>query len=107
MAQKTTLAIYDQDTFKATQQMKIPNQGKDSDIEILHVTASHDDKKIGVTLGKRTIKNGYEIKEIVIYQRNDMDKFEIVKLRDFEYPEACYQFQFNKKNSDELLFITK
>ena len=36
-----------------------------------------------------------------------MNKFEIVKLRDFEYPEACYQFQFNKKNSDELLFVTK
>lgn len=70
MAQKTTLAIYDQETFKATQTMKIPNQGKDSDIEILHVTSTHDDSKIGVTLGKRLIKNGYQITEIVIYQRN-------------------------------------
>ena len=35
-----------------------------------------------------------------------MGKFEIQKLRDFEYPDACYVFYFNRKNSDELLFMT-
>jgi hypothetical protein len=34
------------------------------------VTSTHDDNKIGVTLGKKLIKNGYKITEIVIYQKN-------------------------------------
>ena len=70
------------------------------------MTSTHDDSKIGVTLGKRLIKNGYQITEIVIYQKNQLGKYEIQKLRDFEYPDACYQFQFNKKNSEELLFMS-
>lgn len=73
--------------------MKIPNQGKNSDIQILYVTVSHDDKKIGVTLGRRLIKDGFEITEVVIYSKNDVTgKFEIVKLRDFEFTDACYEF---------------
>lgn len=92
MAEKTHLAIYDQNTFLPTQQMKIPSQGQE-DIEILYVTASSDDKKIGVSLGKRFIKNKFEITEIVIYKKNEATgKFEIEKLRDFEYQDTCFQF---------------
>jgi hypothetical protein len=87
--------------------MKIPNQGENSDIEILYVTNSHDDRRIALTLGRRLIKDGYDITEVVVYERNPVNgKFEILKIRDFEHHDACYTFQFNRKNSDELLFAT-
>jgi hypothetical protein len=54
------------------------------------VTASQDDKKIGVTIGRKFIKNGYEITEIVIYKKNEKSrKFEIEKIRDFDIPDSC------------------
>jgi hypothetical protein len=71
--------------------MKIPHQGEGSDIEILFITASHDDKKIGVTLGKNLINDRYLITEIVIYERFK-SKFSISKLRDFDYPDVCKEF---------------
>jgi hypothetical protein len=93
MAETTSLAIYDQETFMPTQQMKISSQGHNSDLEILYLTASQDDKKIGVSIGRKLIKNGYEITEILIYKKNESSgKFEIEKLRDYDIPNTCKNF---------------
>jgi hypothetical protein len=47
------------------------------------------------------------ITEIAVYKRDKRtDKFELEKLRDFEYDEACIQFAFKNSNPHELLFFT-
>lgn len=46
--------IYDVKKYKAIQSWNIPNTS--SDIEILYMTVSNDERKIGVALGKHVIK---------------------------------------------------
>ena len=70
------------------------------------MTVSKDEKKIGIALGSHIIKEQYKLSEIVVYLKNRDGRYEIEKLRDFEYHDACITFQFNNKNSNELLFIT-
>jgi len=54
------------------------------------MTVSADEQRIGVALGRKLIKDKQEITEIAIYKRDKRtDKFELDKLRDFEYTEAC------------------
>jgi hypothetical protein len=70
------------------------------------MTISKDEKKIALALGKTIIKDHKKISEIVIYQKNRDGKFELEKLRDIEFTDACHHFVFNNKNSQELLFFT-
>jgi hypothetical protein len=60
-----------------------------------------------VALGKFKIKDLYQITEIAIYKQNSQGKFELEKLRDFEFDDACIQFEFNNLNSRELFFFTR
>jgi hypothetical protein len=63
------------------------------EIEILYLTVSSDDQKIGVALGSHVIKDQYKLTEIAIYQRNREDgQFELEKLRDFDYEDSCVTF---------------
>jgi hypothetical protein len=71
------------------------------------MTISHDEEKIGVALGKFVIKDLFEITEIAIYKQNSHGKFELEKLRDFEFKDACIQFEFNNRNNRELIFFTR
>lgn len=109
MAEKTKIGIYDQANFAPIQSWSIPtkNSGNSDKIEILYMTISQDEEKIGVALGKFIIKDLFEITEIAIYKQNSQGKFELEKLRDFEFKDACIQFEFNNKNSKELIFFTK
>lgn len=71
------------------------------------MTVSSDEERIGVALGRKMIKDRQEITEIAIYKRDKRtDKFELEKLRDFEYSDACIQFAFRNSNPHELLFFT-
>lgn len=71
------------------------------------MTVSKDETRIGVALGRKLIKDKQEITDIAIYKRNKRSgKFELEKLREFEYKDACIQFAFRNSNSKELLFFT-
>jgi len=95
----------DQKSYEAIQTFNVPiKHGK---IEILYITCSKDETKIGVALGTKLIRGGTKINEIAIYKKNTSTKrFELEKLRDFEMENACQQFYFNIKNNNELLFFT-
>jgi len=80
---------------------------KSSDgIEILYLAASKDQNKIGVVLGKRGIKHHLEIIELVVYHRDSNGEFELERLIDFPFHEACMQFDFDKKSNDHLIFFS-
>jgi hypothetical protein len=110
MAEKTKIGIYDQVNFNLTQSWNIPNkktkEGEVDDIEILYMSVSKDEDKVGLVLGRNLIKEEQEITEIVIYKKNNKNRFELEKVRDFEFKDACIQFSFNKTNSSELIFFT-
>jgi hypothetical protein len=72
MAEKTKIGVYDQSTFLPTQTWSIPTKSNNSmdKIEILYMTMSKDEEKIGVALGKFIIKDIFQITEIAIYKQN-------------------------------------
>jgi len=107
MAEKTVIKVYKQEPIQRVFEWTIPSKGKDNDIEILYLTVSPDEQKIGICLGRVLIKDHKEITEIVIYKRNRQGEFELEKMRDFEFDDTCIQFTFYKNNSNELLFFTK
>jgi hypothetical protein len=87
------------------QSWKVPTNNPE--IEILYMTVSADDQKIGVAMGKNIIKEQYQLTEIAIYIRDpSTGLFELEKLRDVEFNDACSTFHFNIKNTNELLFFT-
>lgn len=104
MSEKQKIGIYDAKTFKLVQDWQIP--GTDPNVEILYLTVSKDDKKIGVALGKHVIKDQFKLQEIAIYIRRKNGNWELEKLCDFDFPEACKTFYFNHHNSEELLFFS-
>lgn len=57
MAEKTQIGIYDQHNFVQRQSWSIPTKAQNSDIEILFMTVSHDQQRIGVALGRKLIKD--------------------------------------------------
>lgn len=60
------------------------------DIEILYMTVSADNTKIGVALGTHVIKEQFKLCEIAIYKKSDsLGEFELEKLRDIEFDDAC------------------
>lgn len=104
MTDKTNIIINDNQDFSVIlQQWQIPN--RDKGVEILYQTVSKDEKKIGVAIGKKLIKDEVSITEIAIYKKNAAGKFEIEKLRDWEFTDTCVEFQFDKNDSDALLFF--
>ena len=92
MCEKKNIGVYDQHDFQVLQQWSIPTKSSGDDIEILYMAVSPDEQKIGICVGRQLIKDQQEITEIVIYQKNSQGKFEIEKLRDFEFKDACIQF---------------
>jgi len=57
---------------------------KTDDTEILYMTVSNNEKKIGVALGVNVIKDQYKVTELAIYIKNeDMNRYELEKCREF------------------------
>lgn len=105
MAETTKFGVYDQENFSCKQTEEIPHC-KNNGLQILFTGLSHDEKKLGFCLGKKKIKDETEISHIIIYKRNQKNKFVQEIIRDFEFHDACIQFTFNKGNTNELLFFT-
>ena len=85
---KFNIIINDNKDFHVVkQQWQIPNRDKGA--EILYQTISKDEKKIGVVIGKKLVKDQVKITEIAIYKMNSEGKFEIEKLRDWEFSDTC------------------
>jgi hypothetical protein len=61
MAEKTKIGIYDQLNFNLTQSWNIPNkrtkEGEGEDIEILYMSVSVNEDKVGLVLGRNLIKD--------------------------------------------------
>ena len=58
-------------------------------------------------MGKKLIKDHQKLTELVIYKLGDDNKFSLEKIREFKFHDACMEFSFCVKNSNELLFFTK
>ena len=57
MAEKAQMGVYDQHDFSLRQGWSIPTANQNSDIEILFMTVSQDEQRIGVALGRKFIKD--------------------------------------------------
>ena len=80
---------------------------KTEDTEILYMTVSKDEKKIGVALGVNVIKDIYKVTQIAVYRADSRGHFTLEKQLDFEFEdEACITFFFNNNDTEELLFFT-
>ena len=71
------------------------------------MTKSKDCNKLGVILGHQTFKDHKEVDELVIYKRNSDGKFDLECHIDFEFHDACDEFEFCHNDSNKLIFFTK
>lgn len=89
--------------------MRIPSEediGPGS--EIIYMTVSPDENRIGIALGHIVIKDEKEISYIVVYKKNpSSEKFELEAIREFHMEDACINFYFSLKNDHDLLFFSK
>lgn len=105
--EKLKIGVYDDKTFEVKQQWRaIQSQGK-IDIEILYITVSDDESRIALALGKQLVKDHQHIEEIVVYEKKMDGKFDLQKICDFEFHEACIYFKFSVSSQEDLLFFTE
>ena len=72
------------------------------------MTVSKDCKKLGVILGHQLYKDHKEVDELIIYKRDETsNKFNLEKHIDFEFHEACEEFEFCHDNSNKLIFFSQ
>ena len=68
---------------------------------------SDDDQRIALGIGKQFIKSQYITTEIVLYKFDEQEGiFEIEKIIDNRYLDACPSFLFRKDKPNELIFFT-
>lgn len=65
--------------------------------EIIYMTVSPDESRIGVALGYIVIKDEKEITYIAVYHKNpnNKDLFELESLREFHLEDVCINFYFS------------
>lgn len=105
---RQVITVHDNHTYGTVQEWAVPT--REEGIEILYLTVSKDDKKIGVALGRKLIKNHQYISEIAVYDRQrtgDKEEFALERLRDFQYHEACMRFEFDANNNSRLIFFQR
>jgi hypothetical protein len=110
IANQVHFTIFDEKTFEKKQTTRIPDGPDDGldKFEILYVTASKDEKKLAFAAGYKRIKDIEEIHEILVYSLDEStQQYEIEKIREFKYRDACVQFQFDRKDDECLLFFCK
>jgi hypothetical protein len=57
------------------------------------VTASKDEKKLAFAAGYQRIKDVQEIEEILVYTLDEAtQQYDLEKIREFKYRDACVQF---------------
>jgi hypothetical protein len=99
------MSICSEDKFEELQSWNVP--AHDNKTEILYLAVSKDETRIAVALGKNVIKDEYKVTELCIYKKERNGKFEIEKIRDFEFTDASYEFVFSVKKPTELIFVTR
>ena len=106
MAESLNVGIYSAKDFTKKQHWQL--QPQDDDVEILYVTVSKCQKKMGILVGRQLIRDQIDITEIMIYQVNEEKaEFELERQMDFEFDDyTCSQFFFNNENNKELFFFT-
>mmetsp|Transcript_799 Transcript_799/g.1006 ORF Transcript_799/g.1006 Transcript_799/m.1006 type:complete len:87 (+) Transcript_799:566-826(+) len=74
MGDEDSIDVRDQTDFSLKQQFSIPTShvGDNTGIVILYLTASQDQSKIGLVLGRRLIKEEEEITDLIIYKWNSV-----------------------------------
>lgn len=104
IAHGARVVVYDINTHKILYFFLVPTKDE-LDKEILYMTVSDDELRIGICIGRKGIRDSQEVTEIVVYNREGLDdKFELEKVRDFEFADSCMTFAFSKSNPEELLF---
>ena len=77
---------------REAESFSIPTKDE-GDKEILYITVSPDELRLGICVGQRLIKESFVVTEIIIYSRNRIgDQYgpwELRKMRDFEFHDAC------------------
>ena len=59
------------------------------------MVVSQDETKIAAAIGKLLVKEITELEAIIIYKVNEQGKYVQEKYKEFEYRDACIQFNFN------------
>lgn len=80
VAHGISLTVYDEHTFKnedrhsgaKLQTFKVPGD-REKNVEVLHMVASADDRRLALGIGRNLTKGRQETTEIVIYRYNDDD----------------------------------
>jgi hypothetical protein len=98
IGQGRKVTLYDQKSFKVFDQLKIENVDEDPSLddpklEIVYMVTGPTQKRIGVSLGKRILRNEIKITHIIIFKReeNNMD-FKQFKVCRFVFDDVCSQF---------------
>lgn len=92
---------------------RVAQSSGDSQKEILYLTSSKDDLRVGLCLGRRLIKEKLEVTDIIVFKRETLlSEFVLEREREFtraarDKEKVCITFTFNATNRAELLFATQ
>ena len=86
MAESLNVGVYSAEDFSRRQLWTLePN---DEDVEVLYVTVSKCQKKLGMLVGRQGIRDQVDITEIMVYRLNEgSGEFERERQMDFEFDE--------------------
>lgn len=68
---------------------------------------SNDEKKIGMTLGRKLIKDAKVIDSIIIYNKDHDGDYKPEIQFKVPFPKACIQFYFDQEYKNFLIFFSK
>lgn len=112
IAESLDVGIYNHSDFSMRQNLKVERVFEGSNInknkfEILYIQSSFDHKRIAVLIGKRLIKDQFDISELAVYKLNKEGEFVLERQIEYDFDDfTCVQFFFNKNNNNELLFFS-
>lgn len=100
------LRIVKNEDHEVSQSIMLPKYKDDR--EILYMTKTIDELRVGICLGHKLRKESIQITNIIVFNRKSIHQpFNLEKDREFTNQKCCITFAFNKKNHEELLFATQ
>lgn len=105
MAESLNVGVYSAKDFSRRQSWTL--EPDNDDVEVLYVTVSKCQKKLGMLVGRQGIRDQVDITEIMVYRWDERSgEFEREQQMDFEFDEYTgSQFFFNHENNEELFFF--
>lgn len=104
IAREDLIRIVDFIDFSVIQSWHVSKSEKDT--QILFLNVSHDQRRIGVVIGRYGIIDEKEATEIIIFKRNRKGAFKTEAIKQLNYRDTCPNFSFNKFNTNEVLFFS-